>query len=39
MSTDPERPRVTVEELASRFRGEMIPITGKFSYFSTCGST
>jgi hypothetical protein len=35
MSTDPERPRVTVEELASRFRGDMIPLTGKFSYFST----
>src|SRR5262249_22150135 len=24
-----------VEELAARFRGEMIPITSKFSYFST----
>jgi hypothetical protein len=35
MSTEPERPRVTVEELASRFRGEMIPLTGQFSYFST----
>jgi len=35
MSTDPVRPRVTVEEMASRFRGEMIPLTGKFSYFST----
>jgi hypothetical protein len=35
MSTDSERPRLTVEELASRFSGEMIPVTGKFSYFST----
>lgn len=24
-----------MEELAQRFRGEMIPLTGKFSYFST----
>ena len=35
MTTESERPRVTVEELASRFRGDMIPITSKFSYFST----
>ena len=35
MTTDSERPRVTVEELASRFRGEMIPLTSKFAYFST----
>jgi hypothetical protein len=35
MSTEPERPRVTVEELASRLVGEMIPLTGKFAYFST----
>jgi len=28
-------PRVTVEELASRCRGEMIPLTSKFQYFST----
>ena len=26
---------MTVEELAARFRGEMIPITSRFSYFST----
>ena len=26
---------MTVEHLANRFRGEMIPITNKFSYFST----
>jgi len=35
MSTDSTRPRLTVEELASRFRADMIPVTGKFSYFST----
>ncbi len=35
MSTDAQRPKLTVEELAARFRGEMIPITSKFSYFST----
>jgi len=27
--------KLTVEELARRFRGEMIPLTSKFSYFST----
>jgi len=26
---------MTVEDLAARFRGEMIPVTSKFSYFST----
>jgi hypothetical protein len=35
MSTDAQRPKLTVEELAARFRGEMIPISSKFSYFST----
>src|ERR1700693_1319772 len=35
MSTNAEHPKLTVEELAARFRGEMIPITTKFSYFST----
>jgi hypothetical protein len=35
MSNDAGRSRLTVEELAVRFRGEMIPITSKFSYFST----
>jgi hypothetical protein len=35
MPTEAERPKTTVEELAARFRGEMIPLTGKFSYFST----
>ena len=35
MSSDAEQPKLTVEELAARFSGEMIPLTGKFSYFST----
>jgi hypothetical protein len=29
-----ERSRTTVEELASRLRGDMIPVTTRFSYFS-----
>jgi hypothetical protein len=35
MSSEAERSRTTVEELAARFRGQMIPLTGKFSYFCT----
>jgi hypothetical protein len=35
MSIDAGRSRLTVEELAQRFRGEMIPLTNQFSYFST----
>ena len=35
MSTDAERSKMPVEELAERFRGEMIPLTSKFSYFAT----
>jgi hypothetical protein len=35
MSTEPGKSKMTVEDLAARFRGEMIPITTKFSYFST----
>jgi len=35
MSTETDRAKLTVEELAARFRGEMIPLTGKFSYFAT----
>lgn len=35
MSTEANRARMTVEELAKRFRGEMIPVTNRFSYFST----
>jgi len=34
MATDAEKSKLTVEELGSRFRDEMIPLTGKFSYFS-----
>jgi hypothetical protein len=35
MSTDASRSKLTVQERATRFRGEMIPLTAKFSYFST----
>src|SRR3954447_17601272 len=35
MSSDASGSKLTVEELATRFRGEMIPVTSKFSYFST----
>jgi hypothetical protein len=35
MSTETDRSRLTVEELAARARAEMIPITNVFSYFST----
>lgn len=35
MATDSEQPRLSVEELAARFHSQMIPITRKFSYFST----
>src|SRR5579863_1936760 len=34
MSTDTDRAKSTVEELATRVGGEMIPLTAKFSYFS-----
>src|SRR5215467_1857099 len=30
-----ENTKLSVEELAARFRGELIPITSRFSYFST----
>ena len=30
-----EGSRLTVDDLAARFRGEMIPLTARFSYFST----
>jgi len=33
-STETERSRLTVEEIANRFRGEMVPLGGKFSYFT-----
>ena len=35
MSSDAERLKLTVDDLAARFRSEMIPLTNKFSYFST----
>jgi hypothetical protein len=35
MSSDADRTKLTVEEMAARFRSEMIPVTNKFSYFST----
>jgi hypothetical protein len=35
MSTGAEQPRLTVEELATRVRGDMIPLTSKYAYFST----
>ena len=30
-----EQPKVTVEDLAKRVRSDMVPLTGKFSYFTT----
>jgi hypothetical protein len=35
MATDAERSKVTVEELVARCRGELIPLSNRFSYFST----
>jgi len=35
MAAETEGSRLTVEELAARFRGEMIPVSSRFSYFST----
>jgi hypothetical protein len=35
MATDAERSKVTVEELVARCRGELIPLSSRFSYFST----
>jgi hypothetical protein len=35
MSTDSDKSRMTVDELANRCRAEMIPLTGKFTYFTT----
>ncbi len=34
MSIDAAKSKITVEELVSRFRSEMIPLGGKFSYFT-----
>lgn len=35
MPQDAERSKTAVQELAARLRSELIPLTGKFSYFST----
>jgi hypothetical protein len=35
MSTEIEKSKTTVEDLAARFRAEMIPLTSRFSYFLT----
>src|SRR5215472_14442641 len=35
MSTSANQPKLTVDELAEQMRGNMIPLTTKFSYFST----
>jgi hypothetical protein len=35
MATEAERSKVTVEELVARCRGELIPLSNRFSYFST----
>jgi hypothetical protein len=34
MSTEAQLPKLSVEELAQRCRGELIPLSSKFSYFS-----
>lgn len=34
MSTGAEPSRMSVDELAAQFRGQLIPLTSKFSYFS-----
>jgi len=35
MPAEIDGPRLTVDDLAARFRGEMIPLTARFAYFST----
>jgi len=35
MSTEPAPSKLPVEELATRFGGDLIPLTSKFSYFTT----
>jgi hypothetical protein len=35
MSTEPATSKLPVEELAARFGGDLIPLTNKFSYFTT----
>ncbi len=34
MSSGVEQPKLTIEELTERLRGDMIPLTSKFSYFA-----
>jgi hypothetical protein len=33
-TTETDRSRLTVEEVVHRFRGEMVPLSGKFAYFT-----
>ena len=35
MAAELDGSKLTIDDLAARFRGEMIPLTAKFSYFST----
>ena len=35
MAAETEGVKLTVDELAARFRGDMIPLTARFSYFAT----
>ena len=35
MPSGAEQPKITVQDLAARLRGEMIPLTAKFCYFTT----
>lgn len=35
MSTETDRSKLTVEGLATRFHGELVPLTNTFSYFTT----
>src|SRR6202163_2194014 len=32
--TETDRSKLTVEDLSNRFRGEMVPLGGKFAYFT-----
>ena len=34
MSTDTDRAKLTLEEITARIRGELIPLSGSFSYYS-----
>ena len=35
MAIVPDTPKLPVEDLAARFRDELIPLSSRFSYFST----